>query len=299
MSKVYPKRYNEAEISKNGELIQRLMSKLTDAHVPWGVSQSILRKSVALRCADQLIKSLKTLDSSKDQDIVSTMSPSESELNPVALSTSAGGVTEKDVVTDVTTFFSTIGLVSALLLTITLPWLFTKLEPSEIVKFDQKLALFSNFYNCSTVPCEALGPEIAYKEALNIAFVAFIFLSTLMSLVSLLYSVLLQVHLTVCMVTTEDKLWFIENAKITAPRDYMLCGLAFLGISIPLGLVVVYGRIVCWICAFTLFVIVLRIRTFFRELCRLEFNRMEKTYLERADELQRLLNAPYLTSDQS
>ena len=101
---------------------------------------------------------------------------------------------------------------------------------------------------------------------------------------------MLQIHLTVCMVTTEDKLWFIEHARITAPRDYMLSGLAFLGFSIPLGLVVVYGRIVCWICAFTLLFIVFRIRAFFRELCSLEYERMKDSYLASAQELQSLLD---------
>lgn len=282
MSKISPKGRKE-EISKKIGLMRGLKFKLEDAHVPWGISQSVLGKSVALRCADQLMKLLKGMDSN-DQDAVASLVPSTNE-SPRRCNEACDNA-DKEIVKDVTSFFSTIGLVSALLLTITLPWLFTKLESSEIVKLDQKLPLFSNFYNCSALPCEDLRLEVVYKEALNIAFVACIFLSTSMSLVSLLYSVLLQIHLTVCMVSTEDKLWFIENAKITAPRDYMLTGLAFLGVSIPFGLVVVYGRIVCWICAFILLLVLSRVRAFFRELCRLEFDRMNGSYRDCVKELE-------------
>ena len=196
---------------------------------------------------------------------------------------------EENVAKNVSQFFTTISLVAALLLTVTIPWLFTKIDSSDIVQLDEKIQFLQLFYNCSVRPCEARDLEIVYKEALNVSFVSCIFVSSIMSLLSLIFAVTLQIHLDVCMLTEENKLWFIENIAIKEPERFLKFAIIFLGFSIPLGIVVVYGRVVCWICAGIILLMFIKIRSFNTTLDRQEHDYMDPQYQEEAHKLRAIL----------
>mmetsp|Transcript_23118 Transcript_23118/g.57010 ORF Transcript_23118/g.57010 Transcript_23118/m.57010 type:complete len:193 (-) Transcript_23118:139-717(-) len=123
-------------------------------------------------------------------------------------------------------YLTTVGVVSALILSVALQFNSTPLDRSGLI-------------------VDPFEVDENTLEVINILFVILIFIATIFSGVAIFLSVNLFIDLNTVMVDQEDKLWFIRNANMNMAEVLMDVSLVLLLFSIPFGMFVVYGLRVC------------------------------------------------------
>jgi hypothetical protein len=132
----------------------------------------------------------------------------------------------KPMVDALNAYFTTVGVVAALTLTISTPFLIQKTEFSEIV---------------TDVWANNTEHDSTKRSQLNVALVAMMNASHLSSLLAIVTSFSLYINLNMVMIDASDKFWFVRENRVDVCEVFLVLSLFFLGFSIPIGIFVVFG----------------------------------------------------------
>jgi hypothetical protein len=124
-------------------------------------------------------------------------------------------------------YLTTMMVVSALVLTISVPWLFTKLEKTEV---------YDDFYEDDAL------------RILNSIMVILMMCSSMLSTMTIVIAMIFHVQLNIIMLTPEDRLWFISEHYVGILEVLIVASAVLLTLSIPFGIFVSYGIVVAYIC---------------------------------------------------
>lgn len=124
-------------------------------------------------------------------------------------------------------YLTTLMVVAALILTISIPWLFTTIN---------KTAVYDDFYDDDAL------------RILNSIMVVSMMCSSMLSTITLVSAMIFHVNLNIVMLTTEDRLWFISEHYVGICEDMLITSAVFLTLSMPFGLFVAYGKVVAYTC---------------------------------------------------
>jgi hypothetical protein len=124
-------------------------------------------------------------------------------------------------------YLTTLMVVAALTLTISIPWLFTVIE---------KTSVYDDFFEDETL------------RYLNNLLVCLMMCASMLSITVLVVAISFHVNLNLVMLTTEDKLWFVSDNYVGICEDLISAAAAFLCSSVPFGIFVSYGKAVAYVC---------------------------------------------------
>jgi hypothetical protein len=142
----------------------------------------------------------------------------------------------KGLVDSVNTYLTTVGVVAALLLGISIPWILTPLEQSSILLASNTSSLIAQEGTMANV---------------NTAMVILMVISASFSMLVLIVSFGMYGSLNVSIASPIDRLWFLRTHSISVCEVYIVISVASLCASVLLGLYVVYGEVPLAIaCAF-------------------------------------------------
>jgi hypothetical protein len=142
--------------------------------------------------------------------------------------TQPGGKDEsiKPIVDTMNGYFSTVGVVAALILSITTPFLVQNTEFSAIVT-----DIWENDNDYDRV----------VRSQLNVVLVVMMNASQMSSLLSIITSFSLYINLNVVMVDASDKFWFVRENSSDLCELFLVFSLISLALSVPIGIYVVFG----------------------------------------------------------
>ena len=124
-------------------------------------------------------------------------------------------------------YLTTLMVVAALVLTISIPWLFTSIN---------KTAVYDDFFDDDTL------------RYLNNVMVVLMMCSSMFSTLTLVVAIVFHVNINLVLITTEDKLWFVSEHYVGICEELLVVSSLFLIFSLPFGIFVSYGNIVAYIC---------------------------------------------------
>ena len=133
----------------------------------------------------------------------------------------------EEMIKTLSEYLTTLMVVAALVLTISIPWLFTTIN---------KTSVYDDFYEDDAL------------RILNSIMVVSMMCSSMLSTITLVIAMIFHVNLNIVMLTTEDKLWFISEHYVGICEDLLIASAVFLTLSMPFGLFVAYGTIVAYTC---------------------------------------------------
>ena len=138
----------------------------------------------------------------------------------------------KDVdgfITSINNYLTTVGVVAALLLGISIQWIMTPLTQSVVVSF--------------TNTTQSNDPQDSVAH-INIAMVLLMVLSASFSMLALVISFGIYCQLNIGMSVFMDRLWFLRQNLVSACKVYIIIAVASLSASVLLAIYIIYGRIV-------------------------------------------------------
>ena len=138
-------------------------------------------------------------------------------------------------------YLTTLMVVAALILTISIPWLFTTIN---------KTSVYEDFYDDDAL------------RFLNSVMVVSMMCSSMFSTITLVIAIIFHVNINLVLYTTEDRLWFVSEHYVGICEDLLIAAAVFLTFSMPFGIFVSYGSIVAYICTGIFAVTVLFIAIF-------------------------------------
>jgi hypothetical protein len=147
-------------------------------------------------------------------------------------------------------FLTTIGVVSALLLSITIPWILNPMQQSSIVSAIPSL---NNIVQRCDVSCTTANSSTAISgdnsEKYNLAMVnlfvlVFMVVSATASMLAIIVAFGLYGTLNVSIVEPLDRLWFLRTNKVTICESYLVVSVASLAVATGFGIYIVYGSVI-------------------------------------------------------
>lgn len=132
------------------------------------------------------------------------------------------------VVKSLNDFLTTVGVVAALLLSISIPWILTPLDQSSIL--------------LATNTSDIRSPD-EYVVQVNLAMLLLMVVSSSFSMLAIIVSFGLYGSLNMAVSDPLDRLWFIRTHSVFKCEIYILISVLSLCTSIVVGLYIVYGRI--------------------------------------------------------
>jgi hypothetical protein len=144
-------------------------------------------------------------------------------------------------------FLTTIGVVSALLLSITIHWILNPLQKSSIVSGIPSL---NNIVPCRDVSCSTASAISGdNSENYNLAVVNLVVLVSMVvsataSMLAIIVAFGLHGTLNVSMVEPLDRLWFLRTNKVTICESYLVVSVASLAVATGFGVYIVYGSVI-------------------------------------------------------
>jgi hypothetical protein len=172
-------------------------------------------------------------------------------------------------------YFTTVGVVAALILTITTPILMQKMEFSDVVV---------------DVLNDDINADIESRSRMNIALITLMNASQLSSLLATLTSFSLYVNLNVVMVDSEDRLWFIRENSTDVCEVFLVLSLVCLAFSIPLGVFIVFGYKTAFISAGMLSLACVWFARFIFNIVNKNHHRLRPKFLKAGEDLDIRLN---------
>eukprot|EP00960_Hanusia_phi_P074130 768161-Hanusia_phi.AAC.1 len=121
---------------------------------------------------------------------------------------------------------SAIGVIGALILSITAPFLFNPIQQSDIITGDAAYKIFLHESD---------------SERLQYAVSSLLMLSALCSGLSVVSSLSIYVHLNSVLPDVNSKLWFLRHAWMVLPEKLLVAALFCLCPAAPLGMMLCYG----------------------------------------------------------